>query len=702
MQSARFERVNRFLDAPSDSRRGSCWSWPRSACLPTYLLPLWNMTMFAPQYPDGLRLDIYSYKLEGGNDGPGHEGDQRPQPLHRDEGPGGRGLHRVQVDAVRRRQPGPALPARRRARASSSHLVDVLVLYVYFGALLALVVRLQALPVRARPRPDGGGAGWRRSCRRSSATSSSRTSRSTRTRRSARTRSAGRGPRPRGRARRRLARSARRRATGRRHDGCARSRAAARLAIVALGASCCSPPRRRRRRWPPVAAGRARGPARRRRASPLQARIDAAAAGGDARGRGRAPTPAISSIDRPLRLVGRGRPRLVGLRRGAASCACAPTASRSRASTSTAGAAATSGRDSSGRPRRRAAASTVRDCRDHETRSSASTCARRTARSSRAAAIRGIPGRDPGEKGSGIHVWNTDGFRLEGNEIVEVRDGFYIQSPRTGVIRGNVARDLRYGLHYMFSDDNLFEDNLFENGAAGTALMYSRAHRLPAQPLPPQPRLRLGGAAVQGLRRRARRDQPDRRQRARHLPRGLAPHHAPRQRRRRLGRGDRALRLRRRPPLRGQLLRRQPVAARPRRHAAPTPPSTGTTGRTTASRTSTATAAATGRTAWRASSTTSAATSTAADLLPTASPRRRSARPSGTFPVLEPVPVEDALAARASARARRRCHGSRRRRRARTPAWRTAASAARSRLGLARPRRRGAAVLARDARGARR
>jgi copper chaperone NosL len=31
--------------------------------------PLWNLTMFAPQYPDGLRLDIYSYRLEGGNRG---------------------------------------------------------------------------------------------------------------------------------------------------------------------------------------------------------------------------------------------------------------------------------------------------------------------------------------------------------------------------------------------------------------------------------------------------------------------------------------------------------------------------------------------------------------------------------------------------------------------------------------------------------
>jgi nitrous oxidase accessory protein len=88
--------------------------------------------------------------------------------------------------------------------------------------------------------------------------------------------------------------------------------------------------------------------------------------------------------------------------------------------------------------------------------------------------VRGIPGKDPGEKGSGIHVWNTDGYRLDGNLVEDVRDGFYIQSSPHGTIRHNTARDLRFGLHYMFSDDNLFEDNTFENGAAGTAIMYSK------------------------------------------------------------------------------------------------------------------------------------------------------------------------------------------------------------------------------------
>ena len=35
----------------------------------TLVFPLWNMTMFAPQYPDGLRLDIYAQELRGGNKG---------------------------------------------------------------------------------------------------------------------------------------------------------------------------------------------------------------------------------------------------------------------------------------------------------------------------------------------------------------------------------------------------------------------------------------------------------------------------------------------------------------------------------------------------------------------------------------------------------------------------------------------------------
>jgi copper chaperone NosL len=35
----------------------------------SFAFPLWNISMKAPQYPRGLTLDIYLYKVEGGNEG---------------------------------------------------------------------------------------------------------------------------------------------------------------------------------------------------------------------------------------------------------------------------------------------------------------------------------------------------------------------------------------------------------------------------------------------------------------------------------------------------------------------------------------------------------------------------------------------------------------------------------------------------------
>lgn len=35
----------------------------------SFLFPLWTIRMKAPQYPQGLRLDIYAYRLHGGHDG---------------------------------------------------------------------------------------------------------------------------------------------------------------------------------------------------------------------------------------------------------------------------------------------------------------------------------------------------------------------------------------------------------------------------------------------------------------------------------------------------------------------------------------------------------------------------------------------------------------------------------------------------------
>jgi hypothetical protein len=63
------ERSHRLLSSPVGALPRALALAAALLVLPTFLLPLWNLTMFAPQYGEGLRLDIYSYKLEGGNRG---------------------------------------------------------------------------------------------------------------------------------------------------------------------------------------------------------------------------------------------------------------------------------------------------------------------------------------------------------------------------------------------------------------------------------------------------------------------------------------------------------------------------------------------------------------------------------------------------------------------------------------------------------
>ena len=63
------ERSNRQLDVPLDTAPRVLLLVAALLLVPTYLMPLWKLTMFAPQYPEGLILDIHSYKLQGGNKG---------------------------------------------------------------------------------------------------------------------------------------------------------------------------------------------------------------------------------------------------------------------------------------------------------------------------------------------------------------------------------------------------------------------------------------------------------------------------------------------------------------------------------------------------------------------------------------------------------------------------------------------------------
>ncbi|WP_404364697.1 nitrous oxide reductase family maturation protein NosD [Marinobacter sp.] len=88
--------------------------------------------------------------------------------------------------------------------------------------------------------------------------------------------------------------------------------------------------------------------------------------------------------------------------------------------------------------------------------------------------IRGDVGIRSQDRGNGIHMFNTTGALIEGNDISQTRDGIYIETANNNELRGNLITDLRYGIHYMYSMHNLLEGNVTRGTRTGYALMQSK------------------------------------------------------------------------------------------------------------------------------------------------------------------------------------------------------------------------------------
>lgn len=77
--------------------------------------------------------------------------------------------------------------------------------------------------------------------------------------------------------------------------------------------------------------------------------------------------------------------------------------------------------------------------------------------------------------GNGIHLWYCRNITIENNEIYDHRDGIYFEFVRKGKINSNHSENnLRYGLHFMFSDSCEYSNNTFLNNGAGVAVMYTK------------------------------------------------------------------------------------------------------------------------------------------------------------------------------------------------------------------------------------
>ena len=81
--------------------------------------------------------------------------------------------------------------------------------------------------------------------------------------------------------------------------------------------------------------------------------------------------------------------------------------------------------------------------------------------------------------GNGIHLWKCGNILIENNSIQGHRDGIYLEFVTQSTIKGNQSeKNVRYGLHFMFSPDNSYLGNVFRNNGAGVAVMYTKNVRM--------------------------------------------------------------------------------------------------------------------------------------------------------------------------------------------------------------------------------
>ena len=87
--------------------------------------------------------------------------------------------------------------------------------------------------------------------------------------------------------------------------------------------------------------------------------------------------------------------------------------------------------------------------------------------------IEGRQGGRVNDRGNGIYVWNAPGTVVEGNDIRWGRDGIFANASKRNVFRNNRMSDLRFAVHYMYTNDSEISGNVSIGNTLGFALMFS-------------------------------------------------------------------------------------------------------------------------------------------------------------------------------------------------------------------------------------
>ncbi|WP_156825859.1 nitrous oxide reductase family maturation protein NosD [Lewinella cohaerens] len=79
------------------------------------------------------------------------------------------------------------------------------------------------------------------------------------------------------------------------------------------------------------------------------------------------------------------------------------------------------------------------------------------------------------DSGNAIHCWYAENLTISDNLVRRYRDGIYLEFVNKSIIADNLSEfNIRYGLHFMFSNDNSYTCNTFYDNGAGVAVMFSK------------------------------------------------------------------------------------------------------------------------------------------------------------------------------------------------------------------------------------
>ncbi|MFT4736533.1 MAG: nitrous oxidase accessory protein [Cyclobacteriaceae bacterium] len=79
------------------------------------------------------------------------------------------------------------------------------------------------------------------------------------------------------------------------------------------------------------------------------------------------------------------------------------------------------------------------------------------------------------DSGNGIHLWHCSNINITGNDVSGLRDGIYLEFVNESTVVQNFSHgNVRYGLHFMFSNHDEYIRNTFQSNGAGVAVMFSK------------------------------------------------------------------------------------------------------------------------------------------------------------------------------------------------------------------------------------